>query len=47
MYIIIKGKKYKFNGKRLVKNVVILLGFILFMLIVGLAGASDLASGLY
>ena len=47
MYIIIKGKKYKFNGKRLVKNIVILLGFILFMLIVGLAGSSDLASGIY
>lgn len=47
MYIMFKGKKYKFNGKRLIKNIVILLGFILFMLIVGLAGSSDLASGIY
>ena len=47
MYIIIKGKKYKFNGKRLIKNIAILIGVILFMLIVGLAGSSDLASGIY
>lgn len=47
MYIIIKGKKYKFNGKKLLKNIVTLIGGALLIVLIGLAGASDLASGIY
>lgn len=47
MYIIFKGKKYKFNGKKLLKNIGGLIGIITFITLIGLAGASDLASGIY
>lgn len=47
MYIIIKGKKYKFNDKKLLKNIGILIGIIAFIILIGLAGSSDLASGIY
>lgn len=47
MYITIKGKKYKFNSKKLLKNICGLIGIITFIALIGLAGASDLASGIY
>lgn len=47
MYIIIKGKKYKFNSKKLLKNIRALIGIVALVILIGLAGSSDLASGIY
>lgn len=47
MRILLDGKLYKFNKHRLLNNAKILLLIILFIVSIGLAGASDVASGIY